>query len=166
MISIFLNCAKNLLWRYFHRVPGGTKSVQVSNMDSSKMICEGLSRFSSNLPSSFIYDKSSGFLIRMYIDCSVLQPRNASFPIAVTESGMLIDCRAVQPENAPFPIVVTESGMSIDCSALQQENALFPISVTESGMSMDCRALQPLNAQLPIYVTESGMLIDCRALQP
>ena len=76
---------------------------------------------------------------------------------------MYIDCRALQPSNAQFPIAVTESGMTIDSSALQHHNSAIPIVVTESGMSIDCRALQPLNAQLPIFVTELGMtnIVSC-----
>ena len=45
--------------------------------------------------------------------------------------------------NASFPIEVTESGIVIDASLMHQLNASFPIEVTESGMVIDVSSTQP-----------------------
>ena len=48
-----------------------------------------------------------------------------------TELEMVNEVRLEQPENVSFPMLVTEVGMVIEVSPRQQKNAISSISVTE-----------------------------------
>ena len=49
----------------------------------------------------------------------LLTPSKASYPIVVTEVGMVIEVKPLQPSKAYFPIVVTELGMVTEVKLLQ-----------------------------------------------
>ena len=64
----------------------------------------------------------------------LLQPRNASFWISVTEEGILINCRLLQPWNALEDITWIElDGINITSNLLQSSNAFDRIVFNDSG---------------------------------
>ena len=92
-------------------------------------------------------------------------PRNAFWPINVTEFGMVISFKVEQPLNALKPIDVTDSGMDIELKRRQLVNVYWSINVTKSGMVIDVKVWQLENADWPIDVTDLGMVIDVKAEQ-
>ena len=92
--------------------------------------------------------------------CKLLQLLKASFPIEVTELGIITESKLVQLENAELPIAVTESGIVTESKLLQFLNNSFPIMVIELGRLMESKLVQPLKAAVPILVTEFGIYIN------
>jgi len=66
----------------------------------------------------------------------------------------LISFKLEQPSKASFPIIVTESGIVIDLSNSHSLKVLSPILVTESGIVMDSSELHHSNVDSSISVTE------------
>ena len=66
-------------------------------------------------------------------DVRLLQSLNASCPMDFRELPIVIDSIPL-PLNASFPIIVTELGMVTDVRLLQPENTLSPMLVTEFGI--------------------------------
>jgi hypothetical protein len=95
----------------------------------------------------------------------LLQMLKASFPIEVTELGIITESKLVQLENAELPIVVTEFGIVTESKLLQPLNVLLSIEVTELGIVIKFKLLQSANALLPIEVTELGIIIEVKLVQ-
>ena len=95
----------------------------------------------------------------------MLQPSNASRPIACILWGIVTLVSPLQPLNVPAPILVTLLGIVMLVNPLQFSNASFPILVTLSGIVMLVNPLQFSNAQSPILVTLSGIIMLVNLLQ-
>ena len=116
-----------------------------------------------------------------------LQALNASFPILVTETGMVTFVRATHLSNALFPMAVNLSVNTISFSSEQSLNESSPIVLTDSSRTTfstgasanislnlsahDCgtvasfKELQSANTLSPIVVTAVGITISVRKLQ-
>ena len=70
-------------------------------------------------PDSFLMDSHCVFVPLKAISVSPVQSEKASYPMVVTESGIVTDVRPVQPSKTCHPMLVTESGMVTEVSPVQ-----------------------------------------------
>lgn len=91
------------------------------------------------------------------ISSSSVQPENASFPIVVTEDGMIM-LVIPQSQKADLFIAVTEEGI-VNSFILQRQNVPSWISVIKEGSVNSVKLAQARKQFLPIDVTVGGMFI-------
>ena len=93
----------------------------------------------------------------------LVQPRNALFPIDVTELRLMVS-RLVQFWNVLAPMVIAELGIVTEVRFVQPRNAAVPVDVTKL-ISMDPKLVQLSNAAEPKVVTELKLMLS-RFVQP
>ena len=84
-------------------------------------------------------------------------PLKATFPMLVTEAGMLMLFKDLHSAKALSPMLVTESGMSMLSKETHSAKVQYSMPVTESGMLMLFKDLHSAKELSPMLVTESGM---------
>ena len=77
-------------------------------------------------------------------------PKNALFPMLVTELGMVMELREEQPQNARSSMLVTELGRMMEVREEHSANAHSPMLVTEYVLFL--------------WVTVSGIVAVARPL--
>ena len=87
------------------------------------------------------------------------QPSEFALISACVKPRMLADVKLEQFRNTSFPMLLTESGIVIDVNG-QKANAAFPIFVTPFSIVTDVKLKHHPNAVSPMLVTEFGIVID------
>ena len=98
-------------------------------------------KYKKSLGQNFLRDNN---IIEKIIDSAEIDKDTLVIEIGPGRGALstLIASKALQYENASFPIEITDLGMLIDVNLLQLENEDFPIEITESGMIIVSKELQ------------------------